>query len=88
MPILIYINLNGTSVVGTIQKGKDKLFVVTSWKLVMSNALDAEQNTTPMLYVRNDFDTSKVKKDIHSIKDSANNSSIIVDENGEPLGFI
>ena len=79
--------INGVSVVGTIARGKDKEFVVTSWKYVngdnVPDALDASEET-PGLYVRNDSDIAKVKKDIENIKSSLRNSSKIIDENGEP----
>lgn len=79
--------INGLSVIATIEKGKKKEFLVTSFQFVNSDALDAS-NETPGLYVRNDSDITKVKKDIEDIKNNAVNSSKIVDENGEPLVMI
>ena len=75
--------INGISVVATIEKGNNKEFLVTNYELIKSDALDAT-NKTPGLYVRNDSDIAKVQKDIETIKQKANNSSKVVDENGEP----
>ena len=74
--------INGVSIVGTIARGKDKLFVVTSWKMEKSDALDV--SSTPGPNVRNDSDIAKVKKEIEIIKEKAKNCSKVVDENGEP----
>ena len=74
--------INGVSVIGTIARGKDKLFVVTSWKMEKSDALDA--SSAPGPNVRNDSDLTKVKKEIENIKEKAENCSKVVDENGEP----
>ena len=76
--------INGISVVATIEKGKDKEFVVTNWQFVKSNALDAA-DATPGPNVRNDFDAAKIRQEIDKIKYSLENSSKVVDENGEPL---
>lgn len=76
--------INGISVVATIEKGNNKEFLVTNYELIKSDALDAT-NKTPGLYVRNDSDIAKVQKDIETIKQKANNSSKVVDENGEPI---
>lgn len=76
--------INGVSVVATIEKGKDKEFLVTSWKYMSSNALDAAK-TTPGPNVRNDFDAAKIQKEIDIIKKSLENSSKVVDEDGKPL---
>ena len=75
--------INGTSVIATIERGKNKDFLVTGFKLKRSDALDA-QNGTPRPNVLNDSDIAKIKKEIDTIKDNAKNSSKIVDENGEP----
>ena len=75
--------INGVSIVGTIARGKDKLFVVTSWKIEKSDALDASSTSGPN--VRNDSDIAKVKKEIESIKEGAKDCSKVVDENGEPI---
>ena len=76
--------INGVSVVATIERGNNKEFLVTNYELVRSDALDAS-NETPGPNVRNDSDIAKVQKDIEDIKQKANNSSKIVDENGEPM---
>ncbi|WP_372473025.1 hypothetical protein AB4865_09495 [Capnocytophaga sp. ARDL2] len=76
--------VNGTYVVATIEKGKDKNFVVTSWQKKKSDALDASKET-PRLNVRNDSDLTKVQKEIEQIKSAKENSSKVVDENGEPM---
>lgn len=75
--------INGVAVVATIERGENKEFIVTSWKYKKSDALDASKET-PGLYVRNDSDIAKVKKDIENIKASASNASKIVDSIGEP----
>jgi len=82
--IVVKKRINGVSVVATIEKGKDKEFLVTSWKYMSSNALDAAK-TTPGPNVRNDFDAAKIQKEIDIIKKSLENSSKVVDEDGKPL---
>ena len=76
--------INGVSVVATIERGKNKEFLVTSYQFLKSDALDASEET-PGLNVRNDSDIANVKKEIEAIKKAASNSSKVVDENGEPL---
>ena len=75
--------INGVSIIGTIERGPNKEFLVTNYEFVKSDALDAS-NKTPELNVRNDSDIAKVKKDIETIKESAKNSSQVVYNNGEP----
>ncbi|MBR6284409.1 MAG: hypothetical protein IKR25_08975, partial [Muribaculaceae bacterium] len=75
--------INGTTVIATIEKGKNNEHVVTSWKYKKSDALDAQ--SAPGLYVQNDSDLAKVQQEIETIKQTAKNSSKIVDENGQPL---
>ena len=75
--------INGVSVVGTIEKGKNKEFLVTNFQFVKSDALDASKET-PGLYVRNDSDIANVKKEIEEIQQSAHKYAKGVDENGEP----
>lgn len=79
--ILIKKRINGISAVGTIEKGKEKEFIVTSWKYIKSDALDVSKET-PEPNVRNDSDIAKIQKEIEIIKKSEENSSKIVDENG------
>lgn len=76
--------INGVSVVATIEKGWNKEFLVTSYQFIKSDALDASLET-PGPNVRNDSDIANVQKEIETIKQSAKNSSKVVDENGEPL---
>ena len=76
--------INGVSVVATIERGKNKEFLVTSYQFLKSDALDASKET-PGLNVRNDSDIANVKKEIEAIKKAVSNSSKVVDENGEPL---
>lgn len=76
--------INGVSVIATIERGENKEFLVTSYQFVKSDALDASKET-PGLNVRNDSDIANVKKDIENIKETAKNSSKVVDENGEPM---
>lgn len=76
--------INGISIIATIEKGKDKEFLVTSYQFVKSDALDASTET-PGLNVRNDSDIANVQKDIKNIKNAAINSSKVVDANGEPM---
>lgn len=76
--------INGISVVATIEKGWNKEFLVTSYQFIKSDALDASLET-PGPNVRNDSDIANVQKEIETIKQSAKNSSKVVDENGEPL---
>ena len=71
---------NGLVSVITVNKGKGKEFVITQW---------IEMSSAPMINslepnVRNALDIANVQKDLQRIKDLANNSSKIVDENGEP----
>lgn len=61
--IEIHKRINGVSVIATIEKGKNKEFLVTSYQFVKSDALDAS-NETPGPNVRNDSDLTKVQKDI------------------------
>jgi len=75
--------INGVAVVATLERGKDNNAVITGWKFVKSDALDA--NIAPGPNVRNVSDLAKVHQEIENIKRSAENSSKIVDENGEPL---
>ena len=75
--------INGLTVIATIEKGNNE-HVVTAWQFKKSNALDAP-NGTPGLYVRNDFDATKVQQEIDTIKKNLDNSTKVVDENGEPL---
>ena len=82
--ILIKKRINGISAVGTIEKGKEKEFIVTSWKYIKSDVLDVSKET-PEPNVRNDSDIAKIQKEIEIIKKSEENSSKIVDENGEPM---
>ena len=81
--ITIKKRINGVSVVATIERGKNKEFLVTSYQFIKSDALDASQET-PGRNVRNDSDIAKVQKDIETIKEKAKNSSKVVDANGEP----
>ncbi len=81
--ILIKKRINGISAVGTIEKGKEKEFIVTSWKYIKSDVLDVSKET-PEPNVRNDSDIAKIQKEIEIIKKSEENSSKVVDENGEP----
>ena len=76
--------INGISVIATIEKGKDKEFLVTNYQFVKSDALDASTET-PGLNVRNDSDIANVQKDIKKIKNAAINVSKVVDANGEPM---
>lgn len=76
--------INGVSVIATIEKGENKEFLVTSYQFVKSDALDASKET-PGLNVRNDSDIANIQQEIETIKESAKNSSKVVDENGEPL---
>ncbi|MGI6521177.1 MAG: LPD23 domain-containing protein [Fermentimonas sp.] len=73
--------INGISVVATIERGKSKEFVVSSWIVKKSDALDVSSET-PGLYVQNDSDIANVMKEVERIKNSYKNSSKIVDENG------
>ena len=75
--------INGLSVVGTIEKGKNKEFLVTNFQFIKSDALDASKET-PGLYVRNDSDIANVKKEIEEIRQSARKYTNAFDENGEP----
>jgi len=76
--------INGVSVIATIEKGERKNFVVTSWHKKKTGALDAQ--SAPGLYVRNDPAVlTSIKQDMAKIKTSLDNSSKVVDENGEPL---
>ena len=75
--------INGVSVVGTIEKGKNKEFLVTNFQFIKSDALDASKET-PGLNVRNDSDMAKVRKDIEGIQQSARKYKSAFDENGEP----
>lgn len=76
--------INGISVIATIEKGKDKEFLVTSYQFIKSDALDASTET-PGLNVRNDSDIANIQKDIKNIKNAATNASKVVDANGEPM---
>lgn len=76
--------INGISVIATIEKGKDKEFLVTNYQFIKSDALDASTET-PGLNVRNDSDIANIQKDIKNIKNAATNASKVVDANGEPL---
>jgi hypothetical protein len=77
--------LNGLSYVGIINKGKRNEIVISAWNRKTSAALDASVKDTPGLYVQDDTDlVAKVKKDIETIKHSAENVLIPFDENGEP----
>ncbi len=75
--------INGVSVIATIEKGKDKEFLVSNFEFIRSDALDAS-NKTPELNVRNDSDITKVQNDIRKTKDLAKKTSKVVDVNGEP----
>ncbi|MCM1040934.1 MAG: hypothetical protein NC396_00715 [Bacteroides sp.] len=76
--------INGVSVIATIEKGKNKEFLVTNYQFVKSDALDASKET-PGPNVRNDSDIAKVRQEIEKIKEQAKNASKVVDENGEPM---
>ena len=82
--VLIKKRINGISFIGTIERGKNKEFLVTNYEFIKSDALDAS-NETPERNVRNDSDITNVKREIENIKSLAINSSKVVDENGEPL---
>jgi len=76
--------INGITVVTTIERGESKNFVVSSWIAKKTGALDAQ--SAPGLNVRNDPAVLEmVKHDIEKIKSSFDSSSKVVDENGEPL---
>ena len=75
--------INGLTIIATIERGNNE-HVVTAWQFKKSNALDAPDGT-PGLHVRNDFDAAKVQQEIDTIKKNLDNSTKVVDENGEPL---
>ena len=76
--------INGITVVTTIERGESKNYVVSSWIAKKTGALDAQ--SAPGLNVRNDPAVLEmVKHDIEKIKSSFDSSSKVVDENGEPL---
>lgn len=80
----IHKRINGVSVIATIEKGKNKEFLVTNYQFIKSDALDASIET-PGPNVRNDSDIAKVQQEIERIKEQAKNASKGVDVNGEPL---
>ena len=79
--ITITKQINGVSVIGTIERGKNGVYVVTNWQTVSA----VQMQTTPGRNALSDADKSKIQQDIAKIKTGAENFSKIVDENGEPL---
>lgn len=79
--ITIKKQINGVSVIGTIERGKNGVYVVTHWQTVSA----APMSQAPGRNVLNDADKYKIQQDIAKIKSDAENSSKIVDKNGEPL---
>jgi len=51
--------INGVAVVATLECGKDNNAVITGWKFIKSDALDAKM--TPGLHVRNVSDIANVQ---------------------------
>ena len=79
--ITIKKQINGVSVIGTIERGKNGVYVVTNWQIVSA----VQMQTTPGRNALSDADKSKIQQDIAKIKTGAENFSKIVDENGEPM---
>ena len=79
--ITIKKQINGISVIGTIERGKNGVYVVTHWQTVSA----VQMQNTPERNALSDADKLKIQQDIAKIKSNAEKSSKFVDENGEPL---
>ena len=76
--------INGVAVVTTIEEGKRSQAYVSLW-IKASPALMSQESLSPEPNVQDDGGLLyKVKQDIEKIKSAAQNSSKVVDENGEP----
>jgi hypothetical protein len=79
--IMVKKQINGISVIGTIERGKNGVYVITHWQTVSA----VQMQNTPGRNALSDADKLKIQQDIAKIKSDAEKSSKIVDENGEPL---
>lgn len=75
--------VNGLTIIGTIERGKNRMAVATNFELKKSDA--AMFQNVPELYVLNDSDVAKVQQEIETRKKNLGNSTKVVGENGEPL---
>lgn len=78
----VYKRINGVVVVGTIEIGKTGMAVATEFK---KKVADVQMYNAPELNALDASAIAKVKKEILKLKENFENSSKVVDENGEPL---
>ena len=71
---------NGVATILTVNRGKGKEFVVTAWEKMSSASMINSLRPN----VRNALDIANVQKDLREIRETAENSSKVIDENGEP----
>ncbi len=83
--------INGTNIVTTIETGPFSQLVITHWVKKNVAPIDPMRSTSegqaPELHVQNGIDAhiQRVQQEIAEVKRLANNVSVRVDENGEPL---
>lgn len=87
--MIIIKKINGLTVVGSLEKGKNGAVVMTAWEYRRSGApmrgLLSSPQVAPGPNVRNATDSmTKVKEIIETIKHSVENTTIILNEVGEP----
>ena len=80
--VTILKRVNGVSVIGTLERGKAGVYVVTKWEKIKTSA--ALMSQAPELNVRNDADTLKVQRDIEKIKSDIENTSKVTSKNFIP----
>ncbi len=76
--------INGNVYVASIERGKSKEQAITMWKK-SSRVVDADQSPSNPTPETTSLDYANIKQKAENIKNSANNSSKVVDDNGEPL---
>jgi hypothetical protein len=77
--VLFEKRINGTVYVASVERGKNKEQVITMWKKP-SSVVNVQAPTPTSGTTR--IDVAKIAK---NLRDSKNNSSKVVDENGEPM---